>query len=159
MHIAGDIHQPLHAAQLYSPLFGAGDRGATLAFVKDPRSGDAVSLHWFWDDAVHRSGEPDGVVARARELMDRLPRASMKDLRSRARVRDLAAWARDESHPLAASLAYRSDLELSASAATAVALDSEYVEAATQAAERRLTLSGYRLADVLREVLSGDPRP
>jgi hypothetical protein len=122
--------------------------------VRDPQSHEPVTLHWFWDDAVERIGEPDAVVARARELAARLPRASLGELAQRAHTGDFPRWARDESRPLAASLAYRSDVKPGASAEIAVTLPIDYVAATTQAAERRAVIAGYRLADVLREALA-----
>jgi hypothetical protein len=152
MHLVGDIHQPLHTAQLFSAAFPNGDRGGTLQFVKDPQTGEAISLHWFWDDAVNRAGEPEAVVARARELETGLPRANLEELGAPAHARDFAAWAA-ESHALATSLGYRAGLAAGASKETAAVLPADYVSAATQAAERRAVLAGHRLADVLREAL------
>ncbi|HTO53625.1 MAG TPA: S1/P1 nuclease [Myxococcota bacterium] len=159
MHIAGDMHQPLHSAQRFTPQFPDGDHGGALEFVKDPQTGEPITLHWFWDDSVNRNGEPDAVMTRARELWTKLPRSSFKELSHPVHARDFPSWAQDESYPLAVSLAYRQDLRFGATKETATALDPKYVEDATQAAEKRLTLSGYRLADLLREALKGTPLP
>jgi len=154
MHVGGDIHQPLHAAQLFSVEQPSGDQGGGHQFVRAPPTNELVTLHWFWDDAVQHVGEPDAVEARARELVARLPRARLGELAEPARARDFPRWARDESYPLAVSLAYRSDAKLGSSAETAVALTADYVAAAAQAAERRVVIAGYRLADVLREAFA-----
>lgn len=52
------------------------------------------------------------------------------------------------------SLAYRGDLKSGASQETATPLPPEYISAATRAAERRVALAGYRLADLLREAFA-----
>jgi S1/P1 Nuclease len=74
--------------------------------------------------------------------------------RDPARVGDIASWAA-ESYALATSLAYRA--ELSETSGQAKALDHSYVEKTSAAAERRLTLSGYRLADLLRHIFPSRP--
>jgi hypothetical protein len=154
-HVVGDIHQPLHTAQLFTARFPNGDHGGGLQFVRDPKTNEPESLHWFWDDAVNQSDEPDAVKARAAELEHAyprsvlLPRASGEDW-----PRQFAHWALDESYPLAATLAYRQDIRTGDSLQTAMTLPPDYVTAATSAAERRVTLAGYRLADILRSIFA-----
>ena len=155
-HIAGDIHQPLHTAQLFSRRFPSGDRGGGLQHVLDPKTGEPISLHWFWDDSVNRDGEPDKALARARDLTRRHPRSSFPELGGApAEASGFAAW-RDESYRLAAPLTYRADLVSGDSAAKAPALASGYVADATAEAERRLTLAGYRLADIAQALVAAD---
>jgi hypothetical protein len=152
-HIVGDIHQPLHTAELYSKQFPDGDRYGSLEFLTDPKTGQVVNLHWYWDDLVNQQGEPDAVQARARELEMRWPRAHFaaelaKDTALPAKV---SAWA-DESYALARTLAYRADRPRAMAAAEARAPSSAYAADSTLAAEQRLTLAGYRLADLLRKL-------
>jgi hypothetical protein len=151
-HIVGDIHQPLHTAELFARQFPTGDQGGGLAYVVEPNSTEPEIFHWYWDDLVHRSGEPQTVFARARQLEQSLPRASFKELSvDPAHVADSVAWAA-ESYVLASSLAYRA--ELAAAPGQAKPLSADYVAQTTAAAERRVTLSGYRLADLLRHIFS-----
>ncbi len=152
-HIAGDIHQPLHTAQQFSARFPKGDRGGGLQYVRDPKTGEPISLHWFWDDSVNRDGEPDRATARARELMKLHPRASFLELD--AKPNDFATW-RNESYALASPLTYRADMTSSDAAAAAPDLNKAYVRDATAQAERRLTLAGYRLADLARTLVAKD---
>ncbi|WP_309642856.1 S1/P1 nuclease [Phenylobacterium sp.] len=146
-HLLGDIHQPLHTAQLFSRDFPAGDRGGGLQYVRDPQTGDAISLHWLWDDSVHRLGDPEPAFARSRVLQTRLPRAVFPELTKATLIEDFPAWG-EESYRLAAPLTYRSDMIAARSAAEARPLPSAYLKDATAVAERRLTLAGYRLGDV-----------
>lgn len=153
-HIAGDIHQPLHTAQLFSSRFPNGDRGGGLQHVRDPKTGEPISLHWFWDDSVNRDGEPEKAEARARDLTQRYPRASFPELgKTPAEAEAFAAWG-EESYRLAAPLAYRSDLVSADSAAQAPNLPKAYVDDVTAQAERRLTLAGHRLADVAQALVT-----
>ncbi|HEY1707460.1 MAG TPA: S1/P1 nuclease [Rhizomicrobium sp.] len=150
-HLVGDIHQPLHNAQLFSKRFPTGDHGGGLQFVKDPETGNPISLHWLWDDSVNRSDDPEVVLAKARELEARLPRASLTELKTDDG--GFAHWARDESFPLAQTLAYRADEASGTTAETVVAQKAGYLGDMKSATDRRVALAGYRLADVLRAAL------
>jgi hypothetical protein len=150
-HLVGDIHQPLHAADRYSATHPEGDRGGNLQFILDPQSptqGQPTSLHSYWDQAVNRSS--DAAPARADELRTKLPRGRLTELTG-ATVRngsaDFGAWAA-ESYRLAESQAY-ADLPLTATDQQATALPAKYIANALTVAERQLTLSSYRLADLL----------
>lgn len=150
MHLAGDVHQPLHAAQLFSSAYPNGDRAGGLQFVIDPLSNRPETLHWFWDDSVHRSGDITSVRARATSLQDRFPRASLREAAAPAVAGDYPAWAA-ESYDIAVSLAYAYGVVGGPSLADARALPDAYVRETVSVAERRVTLAGYRMADILRE--------
>ena len=152
-HIVGDIHQPLHAAQLYSGQFPHGDQDGALEFVLDPKTGRPVNLHWFWDDSISQTDEPDEALARARELQMRYPRAQFAAELSKdgALPANIGAWA-DESYAVAKSIAYGPNMPRAKTPAQAKTPDDAYAEASRLVSERRLTLSGYRLADLLLKI-------
>jgi hypothetical protein len=153
-HIVGDIHQPLHTAQLYSRQFPDGDRVGSLAFVLDPKTHQPINLHWFWDDSVSQTDEPDGAFARAHELERKYPRAHFAEELARDKTpANIEAWA-DESYAAAKSVAYAPNRPRAMSAADAKLPDEAYVNATKAVAERRLTLAGYRLADLLRKMFA-----
>jgi hypothetical protein len=148
-HLVGDIHQPLHTADLYSSAYPEGDRGGGRQYVLDPQTQQPVTLHWYWDDSVHRSGEAATVLARARELEMKLPRDKFSELKTGNEMAvDFSAWAR-ESYALARPHVYRDDLSTSPVDKNAPALSAAYVADSTAVSEQRLTLAGYRLADLL----------
>ena len=120
MHLVGDIHQPLHTAQLFSKEFPEGDQLGSKQFVRETASGEAVSLHWFWDDSVHRSGTQESVEERASELSRRTPKPQPA-----ATADDFARWAQEESYPAAVSLVYRADLIYAPQSADARALQQD----------------------------------
>jgi hypothetical protein len=171
MHVAGDLHQPLHGTSLIAsketmdpPLDPpGGDLGGNGLVIKvkadDAR---AVNLHFFWDAALFRS-EPDfsvvdGVVAKLL-TNPKLQRDQMAELKATS----FLAWA-EESRELAKSTVYmgkdgflkaqslppnrKSDLV----GFNAPPLPAGYSEAADEAAARRMVLAGYRLADQLGQV-------
>lgn len=150
-HLVGDIHQPLHTAQLFSRRFPDGDRGGSRQYVKDPTGGQPITLHWLWDDSVNRDGDGEAALARARELTARLPRSSFRELSAPARAADFTAWG-VESYALATPVVYHADLRTGDAPAAAQTAAPAYQEAMTRAAEKRLTLAGYRLADIAEAV-------
>lgn len=150
MHLAGDMHQPLHTASLYSATYADGDSGGNEQYVRDPTTNEPVTLHWFWDDAVHQDGEPSGVIARARAIEQSFPRASLRELRQH-RARDYAAWSFQESFPFSRE-AFPSNFVGGSTREAAVALPAGYVDRARAISERRIAIAGYRLSDLLREI-------
>jgi S1/P1 Nuclease len=151
LHLVGDIHQPLHAADGYSADYPHGDQGGGLRYVTGPQSLQPLSLHWYWDQAAIRTG--DAAPARADELRTKLPREQFAELARRSNTADdFVAWAA-ESYALAHSQVYRGDLSTSPNEKQAPALSAAYVANSSAVAERRITLSGYRLADLLIAVL------
>ena len=156
-HLVGDMHQPLHAVSQVSQRFPEGDRGGSMQFVLEPIDRKPVSLHWFWDDSVNRDGEPEAAMRQAADLMRRLPRSEFKDLQPFRNATEFSTWAQ-ESHQLAVTIAYTPDLRAGDSAATAPELPKKYVDQSLQTAEQRLTLAGYRLAEVLRWVFRQQAR-
>jgi S1/P1 Nuclease len=150
-HLVGDIHQPLHAADEFAADYPHGDQGGGLRYVRDPQSPQPLSLHWYWDQAATRPG--DAAPARADELRTKLPREKFAELSRRSNTTDdFGAWAA-ESYALARSQVYRDDLSTSPNQKQAPTLSAAYVANSSAVAERRLTLSGYRLADLLIAVL------
>lgn len=154
MHVVPDIHQPLHSAERVGPDWPAGDQAGSKAFALDPQTGKPISLHWFWDDLIHRDGAADAAFARARALAARHPRASLRGLAAA----EPQQWL-DESHALARTLAYRADAPRAVSPETARAATRAYAAAAQAAAEERLTRAAYRLADLLARLMAPPAKP
>ena len=151
LHLAGDIHQPLHAADFYSAEYPDGDAGGNLRYVLDPETHEPMSLHWFWDQAVNRAA--DASAERALQLVQQFPRANFPQWRDRGSgVSDFAGWAA-ESYALARDTAYTPDLLTGTTAQAAAAMPAAYVVGATEVARRQATLSGYRIAELLRSAL------
>lgn len=153
LHLTGDIHQPLHTAELFSAAYPQGDGGGSREYVKDPISGEASVLHWLWDDSVHRSGVAASVDALARQIEARQPRATLKELSPPARPDAFADWAK-ESYALAVSTAYGAGPDAAPSAEAAKPPSPAYWNAVRQTAERRVALAGYRMADLMAFVLA-----
>lgn len=154
-HLIGDLHQPLHAASLYSPAFPDGDRHGTRFFVRPPHGDDAVSLHYFWDSAVQRSQNMLEVTRTAAQLTALHPREALEELRQRPYqdADSTRRWILEESHQLAVVSAYlEGRLAGAPDRRNAVRLSEAYAAAAQGIAARRMALSAQRLADILRRM-------
>jgi hypothetical protein len=54
-HFVGDIHQPLHTAQLFTVHYPKGDRGGNEICVRVTQVGQPMDLHRFWDGVITSS--------------------------------------------------------------------------------------------------------
>jgi len=154
-HLLGDLHQPLHAASLYSPLFPDGDRHGTRFFVRPPHGEDAVSLHYYWDSIIQRSQNMADVTRTATQLQALHPRDAFDEMQQRPYrgIASVRGWIVDESHRLAVSEGYR-DGQLAGAAERrhAVRLSEAYAARAQAVGARRMALAAERLAEVLRAI-------
>jgi hypothetical protein len=142
IHVAGDLHQPLHAATRVSRAYPDGDAGGNRVVL--PKNKIANNLHAYWD----RAGG-----ALLYSAYERNP-----EIRARRRARALeAAWPcwldlvdtdpvhwLAESHDLAVSEAYSITAKNFSSGA--------YQRTVSRTAEKRLALAGCRLAAALNEL-------
>ena len=143
VHVLGDLHQPLHAAD-------HDDRGGNDVRVRLGRRGRPQPLHAAWDgDFVKRAvrGESESAFA-ARLLTER--RATLGALEAG----DAAAW-QQESYALARSYAYGRlpGFACGHGPAGVVDLPPAYADGAAAIVEERLARAGIRLAAVLRATL------
>lgn len=156
LHIIGDIQQPLHAGHQMTSDFAQTDEAGGLAWVRRSAGGELTNLHQYWDKFLERNvpaSETAGTTWHAR-LTAQFPRARLRELRPiTAPNRAFATWL-DESLLIAQRVAYRGSF-LAASPAPSrapvvSAADSARARAVT---ERRVTLGGYRAADVLAHTM------
>ena len=172
LHMVGDIHQPLHVSDLYSKEFPAGNAAGTQQYVMDPIKKMPIPLHLLWDSNIYRSTELDAVEKAARELVKEYPRSAFPELKGLKGPGDFAKWAR-ESYDVAVDFAYgygiktvsdpEKDLDPDKAVKKMVAyivhgvpplkeapeLPPEYWEKLLQVIQRRITLAGYRIADLV----------
>lgn len=160
LHLAGDIHQPLHCATLisrqYPPPHGD-DGGNRLAVTPHTRP---ESLHSYWDGLLGRSTHYRALDELVRRI--NATAADDGDLAQRLRAHNtVRSWA-DESFASAVEFAYlngrlpivdyraveRGDIPHS----EVPILPSGYGEAARDVARRQAALAGWRLAAMLKQV-------
>lgn len=129
-HIAGDMHQPLHAGKL-------ADRGGTQIAVA--YRGKTTNLHFFWDaDLVDMEEGNEAEIAR------RLGASLSAEQRLQWQAGDPKQWT-DESLMLVRSYAYATG--------RSVELSDDYVAKARPIVRIRLLQAGVRLAWLLNTAL------
>jgi len=172
LHLIGDIHQPLHVSDQYSKEFPAGNGSGTLEYVMDPVNEKPIPLHLLWDSNIYRSTALDAIEQNAQELVEKYPRSAFPELKGLEGPEDCEKWAR-ESYDVAVDFAYGygiktvSDSEKDLDTDKAVkkmvayilhgispledapAVPAEYWEKLQQVVQRRITLAGYRIADLV----------
>ena len=161
LHLGGDVHQPMHAAALFSDsLLPEGDKGGNDVWVRETPGQPGRNLHALWDAAPGQRFTPAEVSANAdRLLLDPglsaagAAAAEVADPRAWAtESRELAKWAVYSPQVLAYVRAREAASEAGESAARPpLRVTDDYLAAARKLADRRLTEAGFRLGAVLGE--------
>jgi len=172
MHVMGDIHQPMHVSDLFSEQFPEGDMAGTMGYVMDPVSKTPITLHILWDSNVLRIPTLEEVDRHAKEFMKKYPRSSFPELKAHP-VSDPNAFREwgQESHQVAVDWAFNVEMSIDpdknqtseqlvkkmvnfilngvSPVKEAPELPAGYWEKLQETSERRITLAGYRIADLL----------
>ena len=103
-HLVGDIHQPLHTAQLFTVDYPQGDRGGNEICVRVTQAGQPMDLHRFWDGVITSSSNLTRLRNEATALRNRqeFQRSQLTELANT----DFESWAK-ESFEIATKIAYR----------------------------------------------------
>jgi len=172
-HTMGDLHQPMHTSDLFSAEFPLGNAAASLSYVEDPVTGKPIPLHILWDQNALRSPELEDVDRYTEELMKKYPRSSFPELKEHpyAGPNSFYDWAQ-ESYAIAVNFAYADVqtapdpdmgqdtdrlvknmvayiLEGVTPVDAAPQLPAGYWEQLQLTAAQRITLAGYRIADLV----------
>ncbi|HEX6126964.1 MAG TPA: S1/P1 nuclease [Pyrinomonadaceae bacterium] len=153
MHLAGDLHQPLHTSARVTDTEPKGDQGGNLFLLTPegtPRD-KQVNLHWFWDSIIGRNiplkgemCERDYIVAVAKGIMKKHPYTSFG---SAMNIGEYRSW-QQQSFQLNPTNVFSPDL-------VRFQMPSEkYKRNAFRVAERQLALAGYRLGETLNRVFA-----
>jgi S1/P1 Nuclease len=157
-HLVGDIHQPLHTAQLLTVDYPQGDRGGNEICVRVTQVRQLMDLHRFWDGVITSSSNLTRLRNQATALRNRqeFQRSQLTEL---ART-DFESWAK-ESFEVATKIAYRNRGRIGipkgaamdcSMVAAAPVLPAGYVQSKRRIVDRRIILTGYRLADLLTRI-------
>lgn len=151
LHVAGDLHQPLHTSGRHTELEPNGDQGGNLFLLTPegtPRN-EQVNLHWFWDSIVGRNvpyregmSEFHYIKDIAESILTRYPydnRSSLMLLGSYDK------W-QFESFSLATTDVFNEELK------RFVMPGDRYLRNAYRVSEERLAMAGYRMADTMNEI-------
>ena len=155
-HLVGDVHQPLHTAQLFTSEYPDGDRGGNEICVRVAADRTPLNLHDLWDGLITSTNN----VSRLRRIATKLRSQFSKTELTKLANSDPGAWAK-ESYAAAVEVAYQNGAvrgtpqgdhpdcrELNAAAV----LPAGYAVSARNVAERRIVLASYRLAAQLERM-------
>ena len=102
-HLVGDIHQPLHTAQLFTVEYPKGDRGGNQICVRVRQARQPIDLHRFWDDVITSSANVTRLRNAATEMRKRpgFAKSQLTELQST----NADAWAK-ASFEIATKITY-----------------------------------------------------
>ena len=100
-HLIGDIHRPLHAAQLFSREYPKGDRGGIEMCVRVSLNAAPIELHRLWDAVITSSGNINRLRNTASDLLRQFSGSVFRELDHP----DPEAWAK-ENYGIATKIAY-----------------------------------------------------
>jgi hypothetical protein len=145
LHIAADIHQPLHTCARVTPETPEGDHGGNLFLLE----GDET-LHWYWDQAISRAAEQrpgkqpkDYIGWIAHDLEARHPWLSLRKSLLPGRYED---WVK-KGYETCKSVVYPASLR------PGEMPSASYSGLTARIAEPAVALAGYRLAAMLDRAL------
>jgi hypothetical protein len=152
LHLAGDIHQPLHSSARVTELEPKGDQGGNLFEItpKDTPREQRDNLHWYWDSIITRAtprvkDECDSsyIPNLASRFMKKYP---LEKMNGQLKAGKFDEWAK-ESFELTTTAVYPPTLQRYQTP------DKNYQRQTNKIAEERLTLAGYRMAELLSAAL------
>ena len=143
LHLAGDVHQPLHATARFTTRHGPpeGDRGGNLFQIKNGQSN--TNLHSFWDGLLGTSTNTTFIKGLGTTLMNETPAENPANT-------NVQAWI-DDSFNVAKTVTYTIGPDGANDPRPSVT--QAYRTEARQAARQRAALAGYRIAAILNERL------
>ena len=143
IHFVGDIHQPLHATNYYSKRFKHGDQGGNLYKIK---YGKINKLHTVWDQCFtltnKKYSDKKAVIELAQQLQNQYPKS---DFTEALKDNNPTDWAY-QSRQLAIKYVYQVPYNGK--------ITKQYQKQGKVICQKQLALAGYRLADILNQILS-----
>ncbi len=153
LHLAGDIHQPLHASGRVTETEPKGDAGGNTFLLSPKDAPRKENLHWFWDSIVVRTvprkndaSDAEYLLPIAKTMMKKYPLSKMQD---RLAIGKFDQW-QQESFQVASTKLYPNTLIRNEMPSAA------YNKMAFGIAEEQIAIAGYRLGAWLDQIL-GNP--
>ena len=158
LHLCGDLHQPLHAANLVTKAHPGGDSLGGHHMVQ--AEGKLISLHSFWDQLPGINPSYKTAAALADQLMSS-PELKPEKLKELSDDKTIASWVQESFH-LAVDFAYNEDRVsfvhedyINAGKVpiqVVPALGPDFIKEARDIAHRRLVLAAERLTRELKAI-------
>ena len=154
LHLAGDIHQPLHTSARVTDLEPKGDQGGNL-FLLSPKNStgeDRLNLHWYWDSIIGRNiprffdaCDSDYIPPIAQNIIKNYPTSKFQN---RLEIGQFDKW-QQESFQIASTKLFP--------LLTRYEIPSEtYKKQSLQIAEEQIALAGYRLGQLLNQIFDSE---
>jgi hypothetical protein len=158
MHIAGDIHQPLHNSARVTDTEPKGDQGGNLFFIEAGNVGNSSrkNLHWYWDGITAQSvplkkGQfPESYIESIGEKI--VKKHPYTEFASILNLGNYDGW-HQEGFKLATTEVFTPDLMRN------VMPSKKYQKRAWTISQRQIALAGYRIADTLNAIFGGAVAP
>lgn len=158
MHLAGDIHQPLHTSARITDTEPKGDQGGNLFHltpVGTPRE-TQVNIHWFWDSIVGRNDPLMGEIC-GRNYIESLADRFMKEhplagFQSTLKLGDYESWKKE-------SFAFNNTDVFSAELKRNEMPSEKYKKNAYRVARRQLVEAGYRMGETFNAIFGTAATP
>lgn len=150
LHVASDVHNPLHNASRVTEVEPEGDSGGNR-FLLSPENAteNRVNLHSYWDSILRRNVprendacDPDYIAPMANRIMKKHPFAEMKD---RLKLGDYREWNREGFEFLNKDV-YVADLK------RGELPSKKYQKRAFTVGQEQIALAGYRMAETLNRI-------
>jgi hypothetical protein len=164
MHLAGDVHQPLHCTARFSSKYhqAHGDEGGNAVKpFPNPRASAAYdrNLHAYWDDLLGSNRDADSpgrIVDVADDIIASVPPGAFTADQLKPTT-DIRLWAL-ESFGLAVDKAYLplGDLLDRTEPIGEDDVPDDYEARSKDVARKQVALAGYRLAEVLKATFPAD---
>lgn len=149
LHLAGDIHQPLHCSGRVTELEPTGDQGGNLFLITPADAPKRDNLHWYWDSIISRSsprindeGDSTYITRLTDEIVKKHPATEFANASKPGKYDQ---W-QQEGFEVAAKEVYPISLNRNE-----MPVES-YRQRAVKTAEQRLALAGYRMAALFNRI-------
>ncbi len=152
LHVAGDVHNPVHNASRVTEIEPKGDSGANL-FLLSPAGAteNRVNLHSYWDSILRRNVprendacDSDYIASTANEIMKKHRFSAMKE---RLKLGDYRQW-NAEGFGFLNKTVYDESLKRGELPAK------KYQNRAFAVGREQIALAGYRMAETLNRIFS-----
>ncbi len=152
LHVAGDVHNPLHNASRITEIEPKGDQGGNLFLLSPPEAvaENRVNLHSYWDSILRRNMpretdacNADYIASIADKITKRHPYSQMKN---RLKLGDYKEW-NNEGFILLNRTVYLDELK------RGELPSKKYQNSAFAAGQEQIALAGYRLGETLNRIL------
>jgi hypothetical protein len=158
LHLAGDIHQPLHNSARVTETEPKGDQGGNLFFLEPekPQGQSRLNLHYYWDGITAQSvplkkGQySEGYIESIGDKI--IKKHPYSEFASMLKLGNYDAW-HQEGFALSTTEVFTPDLMRN------VAPSKKYQKRAWEISQKQLALAGYRIADTLNSIFGAAVAP